>query len=119
VQKIKYKKCKRETYHNQSNLNDNIYFFIFFNFILQVHMIFYLQCFDTVGWASGGASGLYKLCWCGYLSGAMCRLFAYGPANATAIPKPHHLLLHLNPDWFSLSGTGLPRLSGNEAFKWV
>jgi len=28
-------------------------------------------------------------CWCGYLSGARCRLFAYGLADATAIPKPH------------------------------
>ena len=36
--------------------------------------------------------------WCGYLSGARCRLFAYGPA--IAIPKPRHLLPHLNPDWF-------------------
>jgi len=36
-------------------------------------------------------------CWCGYFSGARCRLFAYGPADATAIPKPNHLLLHLNP----------------------
>ena len=43
------------------------------------------------------------VCWCGYLSGARCRLFAYGPADATAIPKPHHLLPHLNPDWFYLS----------------
>jgi len=25
-------------------------------------------------------------------------LFAYGPADATAIPKPHHLLPHLNRD---------------------
>ena len=50
-------------------------------------------------------------CWCGYLSGARCRLFAYGPTDATAIPKPHHLLPHLNPDWSYLSGTGLPRLS--------
>jgi len=24
---------------------------------------------------------------------------------------PHNLLSHLNPDWFYLSGTGLPRLS--------
>jgi len=23
-------------------------------------------------------------CWCGYLSGARCRVFAYGPADATA-----------------------------------
>jgi len=44
-------------------------------------------------------------CWCGYLSGARCRLFVYGPADATAIPKPHHLLPHLNPDWFYLSCT--------------
>jgi len=36
-------------------------------------------------------------CWCSYLSGARCRLFAYGPTDATAIPKPHHLLSHLNP----------------------
>ena len=28
------------------------------------------------------------MCWCGYLSGARCRLFAYGPADAIAIPKP-------------------------------
>jgi len=27
------------------------------------------------------------------------------------IPKHHHLLPHLNPDWFYLSGTSLPRLS--------
>ena len=28
-----------------------------------------------------------------------------------SVPKPHHLLPHINPDWFQLSGTGLPRLS--------
>jgi len=50
-------------------------------------------------------------CWCGYLSGARCRLFACGPTDATASPKPRHLLPHLNPNWFYLSGTGLPRLS--------
>ena len=50
-------------------------------------------------------------CWCGYLSGARCRLFAYGPADATAIPKPRQLLPHWNPDWFYLSGTCLLRLS--------
>ena len=27
------------------------------------------------------------------------------------IPKPHHLLPRLNPDWFYLSGTGWPRSS--------
>ena len=50
-------------------------------------------------------------CWCGYLSGARWSLFAYGLTNDTAFPKPHHLLSHLNPDWFYLSGTVLPRLS--------
>jgi len=43
--------------------------------------------------------------------GARCRLFACGPADATAITKPHHLLRHLNPDWFYRSGTGLLKLS--------
>jgi len=38
-------------------------------------------------------------------------LFAYGPADATASPNPHNLLPHLNPDWFYLSSTVLPRLS--------
>ena len=27
-------------------------------------------------------------CWCGYLSGARCILFAYGPADATALRNP-------------------------------
>ena len=35
-------------------------------------------------------------------------LTSEGPADANAIPKPHHLLPHLNPDWFYLSGTGSP-----------
>ena len=51
----------------------------------------------------------HRACWCGYLSGARCRLFAYGPADATASPKPHNLLPQLNPDWFYLYGTSLPR----------
>ena len=40
-------------------------------------------------------------------------MFTYGPADATAVPKPQHLLPPLNPDWFYLSATGLPRLSLN------
>jgi len=44
-------------------------------------------------------------------------LFAYGPADATAIQKRHHLLPHLNPDWFYLSGTGLPRVSWKKSCK--
>jgi len=34
-------------------------------------------------------------------------LFAYGPADATAMPTSHHLFPYLNPDWFYLTGTGL------------
>jgi len=56
-------------------------------------------------------------CWCGYLSGARCRLFAYVPA--VAIPKPRHLLPHLNPDRLYLSGNGLLGCPGKEAVKWV
>jgi len=26
-------------------------------------------------------------CWCGYLSGAKCKWFAYGPSDATATPS--------------------------------
>ena len=37
-------------------------------------------------------------------------MFAYDPADATAIPKPHRLLPHLHPDSFYLSDTGLARL---------
>jgi len=37
-------------------------------------------------------------------------------ADATAIPKLHHLLPHLDPDWFYLSGTGLPRVSQKKGY---
>ena len=75
------------------------------------------QCSDTVGWASRHPAGKKSVmrCWCGYLSAVRCRLFAYGPADASAIPKSRHLLPHLNSDWFYLSGNGLPRLSWKEA----
>ena len=38
------------------------------------------------------------------------RLSAYGPADAIVSQNSHHLLSHLNPDWFYLSGTGLPKV---------
>ena len=50
-----------------------------------------LHCFDTVRWAPGRASGLQNWvmgCWCSYLSGARFRLFAYGPADASASQNP-------------------------------
>jgi len=39
-----------------------------------------------------------------------CRLFACGPADATAIPKVHNLWPHFNPDWLYFSVSGLSRL---------
>jgi len=52
------------------------------------------------------------------LSGARCRLFAYGPADAChCIPKPYLLLPHLNPDWFNLFGTIYPDCHGKKAVK--
>ena len=33
------------------------------------------------------------------------------PADATTFPKTPTFMPHLNPDWFYLSGTSLPRLS--------
>ena len=50
-------------------------------------------------------------CRCGHLCRAKCGLFSYGPADATASPKPHHLLLHLNSNWLSLPFWTLYRLS--------
>ena len=44
-------------------------------------------------------------------------MFAYGPADAAAIPKPHHFLPHINPDWFYVSATGLLSCPGKEAVK--
>jgi len=72
-----------------------------------------LQCFDTIGWVAGRASGQQKTwvvgCWCGYLSGARCR-YAYGPDDATAI---HSVLLQLIHIGFTflvyVSGTDSPR----------
>ena len=58
-------------------------------------------------------------CWCGYLSGARCRLFAHGLADATAIPQHNHLLLHLNPDWFCLLALAYPGCPGRQAVKRV
>ena len=49
------------------------------------------QCFDIVGWVSGRACSLYNWltgCRCGYLSGARCRLFSYGPSDATVSQNP-------------------------------
>ena len=55
-----------------------------------------------------------------YLSGARCRLFTYGSADATAIPKPRDLLPHLYPDWFcTFLLPAYPGCPGKEAIKRV
>jgi len=46
--------------------------------------------------------------WHGYLSGARCKWFAYGPADATAAPSS---LAPVKSRMVYLSGAGLPRLS--------
>jgi len=49
-----------------------------------------LECFETVGWASGNQPESKKRvlrCWHGCLSGVRCKWFAYGPADATASPS--------------------------------
>ena len=70
------------------------------------------SCKSCIQHSLGGIFDVWAMSgWCGYLSGARCRLFAYGPAGATASPKPRRLLPDLNPDWFYLSGTSIPRLS--------
>jgi len=71
-----------------------------------------LQCFHTVGYERQEQHPVCNnsaiRCW-----PVICLERAADlPADATAIPKRHRLLPHLNPDWFYLSGTGLPRLSG-------
>ena len=53
------------------------------------------------------------------LSGARCRLFAYGPADATAVPKPRHLLPHLHPDWFTFLIPAYLGCPGKEAVNQV
>ena len=52
-------------------------------------------------------------CWCSYLSGlwSEVQIVCIWSSWCHCIPKPHHLLPRLNPDWFYLCGTCLPRLS--------
>ena len=48
-----------------------------------------------------------------------CRLSAYGPANATAIPKPHNFLPYWISEWFYLFGTSLPGCPGKRLCHWI
>jgi len=53
--------------------------------------------------------------WPGYLSGARCKWFAYGPADATPTPSS---LAPVKSRMVYLSGAGLPRLFWKRAVKW-
>jgi len=57
-------------------------------------------------------------CWCGYLSGAIvCILFAYGTADATAIPNYIvSCLIQIQTSFTFLLPACCP---GKEAVKWV
>ena len=82
--------CIRQ--HNHSSINQSI-------ICIRSLICICLQCLRLLVGRQEGHLARKKwvmTCWCGYLSGVRCRLFAYGPADATAIPKPHQLLPHLN-----------------------
>ena len=59
------------------------------------------QCFDTVGWVS--RRNWVMMCWCRYLSGASCRLFAYGPVDATVPPNAIVSCTLVLPFWYRLT----------------
>jgi len=73
-------------------------------------------------------------CWCSYLSAEMCRLFAYGPADATASQTPSSLALFKSrlvlPFWYWLTQvvlgkpwrgreTGVVLCMGGMVAKWL
>ena len=86
-----------------------------------------LQCvIPSTGWTRKNAHFQYTIlmqpttntfcswvmrCWCGYLSAwSEVQVVCIWSRWYYCIPKPHHLLPHLNPDWFYLSGQ--PAYSG-------
>jgi len=61
-----------------------------------------------------------KIEWCGaYPSAARCRLFAYGPADATASPNPIISCLIYLQTGFTFLVPAYPGCPGKEAIKWV
>jgi len=84
--------------------------------IFVVCQVFCAKMLDTVGFLIAHCS---YICSNKFFSESEVQIVCIGPADATAIPKPHHLLPHLIPDWFYLSDTSLPRFPGKEAVKRV
>ena len=58
-------------------------------------------------------------CWCGYLSGVRCRLFACGPADVTAIRNPIISCLIYIQTGFTFLVMAYPGCPGKEAVKRV
>ena len=58
-------------------------------------------------------------CWCGYLSAAGCRLFAYGPADATASQNPIISCLIEIQTRFTFLVPAYPGCPGKKAVKRV
>ena len=67
---------------------------------------------------------LYYVC-CGILLNSVALLipllFAYGPANATTIPKPHNFFPHFSPNWtgFTFLVPVYPGCPGRESDIWL
>ena len=79
------------------------------------------QCFDTRRREERPACKYWVMgCWHGYLCGARYTLFAYGPADATAVPEPHHLLCLIDiHTGFIFLVPAHPGCPGKEAVKLV
>ena len=106
-------KCGSDTYiQNYTVFTQNLYTFPECSF---------LQCFDMVGRQEEhlACKSWVMRCWCGYLSAARCRLFAYGPADATASPNPIISCLIWTQIGFTFLVPAYPGCPGKEAVKSV
>jgi len=76
-----------------------------------------LWCFDNVGWRQEAhpACRNWVLAWLSVWSEV--QIVCIWSSWYHYHPKPNHVLPHLNPDWFYLSGTGLPSLPWNS--RWT
>jgi len=94
-------------YSNIAHLSDVTFYFAGFNIWqqLQERRSVLWSCWLGVRKSIGPVKDWVMRCWCGYLSGARCKWYAYGPADNHCHPSP---LVHYNPDWFR-----------KEAVKWM
>jgi len=86
--------------------------FEFFSFSVICVRLQCLQCFDTIAWLGARKSirpvklSDEVLVWLSFWRED--QIVCIWSRWCHCIPKSHLLLPHLNPDWFYLSGTGLP-----------